>query len=159
MKSLFYQNIQNDRYRGYISEYQLLKEIRAHNVLLERVQLYHEFVTNLVYYIYNTYLGADYISTSEDIEGHFNWAYTKVIDEFKEEGIDFSNNSYIKDYFIVYFTTMLYNNAKPLEIETILKSWNQVFTLRPEKDKMEFELLLELYERFDTTFNHKKLQK
>lgn len=160
MKSLFYQNIQNNKYRGYISEYQLLKEIKAHNVLLERVQLYHEFVTNLVYYIYNTYLGADYISTTKDIEGHFDWAYNKVMREFKQEGIDFSTNSNLKEYFMDYFDTMLYSNSNAIDdLDGILKSWNEVFTLRPEKEKAEFELLLELYEKFDITFNHKKVLK
>jgi len=159
MKSLFYQNIQNNKYRGYISEYQLLKEIKAHNVLLERVQLYHEFIVNLTTYLYSTYLGSDYITSQTDIEGHFNWAFNKVVSEFQEEGIDFSKNTYIKEYFEAYFKVELYTRNSPEELDRILKDWNQIFTLRPEKAQKEFEMLLELYERFDTTFGNKKISK
>jgi hypothetical protein len=156
MKSLFYQNIQNNKYRGYISEYQLLKEIKAHNVLLERVQLYHEFVTNLCFYLYETYLGSEYMTSPKDIEGHFNWGFNKVVNEFKEEGIDFSSNNYVKDYFKEYFTYNLYGNSTKT-VDAVLEMWTHVFTLRPEKSKNEFEVLLDIYERFDTTFGNKKI--
>ncbi len=154
MKSLFHQNIQDNKYRGYISEYQMLKEIKAHNVLLERVQLYHDFIYNLTTYLYNTYLGREYLSKSKDIEGHFNWGYNKVIAEFKEEGIDFSYNTYLKEYFITYFNTELYNK-EPDELSKLLEFWEEVFTFRSDKNTNEFQLLLTVYERFDVTFNNK----
>jgi hypothetical protein len=142
MKSLFYQNIQDNK---------LLKEIKAHNVLLERVQLYHEFIVNLTYYLYDTYLGAESIVTSQDMEGHFNWGYNKVIKEFKEEGIDFSTNADVKEFFAKYFVANLYNGS-PANVDSVLTQWKEIFTLRPEKSETEFQLLLEIYERFDTTF-------
>jgi len=153
MKNLLYENIHN---KGYISEYQLLKEIKANNVILERLYLYEDFTINLIYYIQTSYLGKEYIYKTEDIEGHFNWAFNKVLNEFNEENISFENNNELKTYFFNYFVKELYFSDKEVSLRSMLKYWNKFFQLSKNKNANDFKNLLVLYQIFDESFNFKK---
>lgn len=155
MKSMFYENIHNGKYKGYISEYQLLKEIKANNVILERLHLYEDFIVNLVQYIQSTYLGDEYINKPEDIEGHFNWGFDKVVSEFEEEDINFRDNQELKSYFFDYFLKEFYHSGKEISTKTMIKHWNKLFMLSTNKDTIEFKTLLTLYQIFDNSFNKK----
>jgi hypothetical protein len=149
MKSILYETIHS---KGYISEYQLLKEIKANNVILERLHLYEDFIVNLIHYIQTTYLGKEYIYKKEDINGHFNWAFNKVVEEFEEEGISFRANNELKTYLFDYFSKELYFNDKELSIKLMLKHWNKLFKLSADKDVVEFKTLLSVYQIFDNSF-------
>jgi hypothetical protein len=149
MKSILYETIHS---KGYISEYQLLKEIKANNVILERLHLYEDFIVNLIYYIQTTYLGKEYIHKKEDIDGHFNWAFNKVVEEFEEERISFRENNELKTYLFDYFSKELYFNDKELSTKSMLKHWNKLFKLSADKDVVEFKTLLSVYQIFDNSF-------
>ena len=70
---------------GSIKELEMMKKFKSYNIIRERVEIYKDFTINLLYYIYDTYLGKDYIKTEKDMRGHFTWCYGKVLDEFYDE--------------------------------------------------------------------------
>src|SRR3972149_1252074 len=91
------------------NELELMKELKAHNIMKERLELYRDFVINLICYAHTTYFGREYLKREEDIKGHFDWAFDKVLSEFKLEGIKFHNTEELREYFFEYFLAQFYN--------------------------------------------------
>jgi hypothetical protein len=138
-----------------LKELQLVRRFKAHNVIKERVELYRDFITNLLYYIDDTYLGTEYIKNDYDIEGHFNWAYNKVLIEFLDQDIDFTTNENLREYLFRYFKNEYYDSQKKFSFHK--RFWDEVFEVnKKDKKKSVFELLLEVYEIFDESLGNKK---
>lgn len=135
-----------------LSELEMMKKLKNNNILPERVELYRDFVINLINNIFDTYLGNEYISSDEDIEGHYKWCFYKVVSEFEEEEISFRDNKELYEYFLLYFYNQFYKLEKIPDISNYIKFWDQIFDLKSgikAKNKRTFEVLVELYEIFD----------
>lgn len=135
-----------------VKELELVRKFKSHGVVKERVELYKDFTINLIHYIYDSYLGREYINKEEDIIGHFNWAYSKVLNEFEDEGIDFYGNNVLYEYFYGYFYERFYHADRIPTFSQQEKFWNNIFEMDKNKDRKVFEVLLELYEIFDKSF-------
>ena len=79
-----------------------MSSTKKYIILKDRVELYKDFSLNLLYYIYNYYIDKESLSEDADIYNHYSWCFKKVCDEFLEEGIDFSKNKELKEYFYAY---------------------------------------------------------
>ncbi|MFW5847587.1 MAG: hypothetical protein ACOCVF_01530 [bacterium] len=143
-----------------LKEYELMKKMKSHNIIRERVELYKDFTINLINYIYDTYLGNEYINKEDDIRGHFDWCYNKVLDEFLEEEINFHENNDLYYYFYQYFYTQFYEIDKEKPLENYIEFWENIFNIQKKnKNKRVFDILLELYEIFDISINYKIKEK
>jgi hypothetical protein len=138
-----------------MKEYEMNKRFKTYNVIKERVELYKDFTLNLLYYIYDTYLGKDYVKTELDIRGHFTWCYRKVLIDFEQEGLFFYENEELYDYFYGYYLDQFYLHDKIQPISHYEKFWENIFEINKTKKRNIFEVLLELYEIFDKTINKK----
>ena len=56
--------------------------VKAHNINTEKIELFFDFADSLYNLIKNTYLGTDVINKEEDVKGHFDWCWTKTINNF-----------------------------------------------------------------------------
>lgn len=135
-----------------VKELELVRKFKSHGVIRERVELYKDFSINLINYIYDSYLGSDYIKTEHDIRGHFTWAYIKVLDEFYEEGIDFYDNEELYTYFYNFYRDQFYQSDEKKTLSNFEKFWNEIFEVKKNKPRSVFEVLLEIYEIFDLSF-------
>lgn len=142
--------------REFLSDYQIMKQLKLNNVIKERVELYRDFVINLIHYIHSTYLGKEFIKTQEDVKGHYNWAFNKVLSDFEKEGIVFGEVTELKAYFYEYFYTRVYNIDHPVpSLKTFLDFWENIFVLKTNKEKNTMNALIEIYKQFDNAFNNK----
>jgi len=132
-----------------VYELEIVRKFKSHNVIKERVELYKDFTVNLLHYIYDSYLGSEFIRTEHDKRGHFTWAYGKVLDEFEDEGIDFYGNDDLFEYFYVYFKDQFYDMKKIENFNYYYKFWLDIFDLSKNKQRKKFEVLLQIYEIFD----------
>ena len=146
MKSLI-QNQKSDD--DILNDYEIVREFKRHNILKERIEIYRDFTINLLYYIFDTYLGKEYIHKDSDVIGHFNWCYTKVLDEFIEEEIDFYNNKNIYDYFFNFYYDQLYSADNPKPLNYFILLWDEIFNYKKDKKKKHFDVLLEIYNVFN----------
>lgn len=136
-----------------LNEYEIVKRFKTNSIMRERIEIYHDFTINLLCYIHDTYFGREYIKTDEDIIGHFNWCYNKVVEEFEDEEIFFRNNDELYKYFFAYYYDQFYCNKNgPDSISTYLTFWNTVFDYGNNKKKKTFDLLIEIYKVFDQSF-------
>lgn len=139
-----------------IKEYEILKKFKSHNILKERVDLYRDFSINLLYKIYNTYLGFEYINTKKKAIGHYNWCFGKLLEEFDEQEIDFYCNDELYDYFLEYYLDQFYSLSEQPPINHHKNIWIEIFNhKKTNKSKNEFEVLIELYLIFDVSLDEK----
>lgn len=133
-----------------------MRSFKSNNVIKERVELYKDFTLNLLYHIYNTYLGNQFISSDEDILGHFKWAFDKVLDEFLEEEIIFFESKNLFNYFYAYYYSQFYKMDKIHQLSYYVNFWKDIFYVKNQKtNKKKFQVLLEMYELFDQCLNKK----
>ena len=145
-----------------IKDYEILKKFKSYNILKERIDLYQEFTINLLYKIYDTYLGIEYINTKKDAIGHYNWCYGKILGEFDEQEINFYGNDELYNYFLNYYIDQFYKKEQQITIVQHRKNWSDIFNhKKSNKNKNEFNVLIELYKIFDNSLmliDHSKLQ-
>lgn len=159
MKNFFVNIPSNDK--EVLNEFEIVKKFKSHNVIKERIDIYRDFAINLLYYLYETYLGKEYIHTETDTKGHFNWCFNKVLEEFEEEEISFYGNDEIYEYFYGYYLAQFYTIPNMLPISHHQKLWEDIFDYsKPNKSKKNFEILLEIYNMFEKSIveKHKDIQ-
>ena len=149
------EEIRNDK--EFFNEYQMMKQLKTNNVIKERVELYSDFVVNLIHYLHSTYLGREYIKTEEDVKGHFNWAFNKVLSEYETEGIFFSDTKELRTYFYNYFYVRFYEVETIPSIRTTIGFWDDIFSIKPNKEKSLLNALIEIYKLFDASMNKKNI--
>jgi hypothetical protein len=150
----YIENIYND---GKLNELEMQKKFKSHNIIKERVELYKDFTINLLQYIYDTYFGKEYIKTKKDIEGHFNWCFGKVLEEFYDEEISFYENDELYDYFYGYYLDQFYSK-EPEPLSYYEKFWESIFEIKKIMKNNVFEVLVEIYEIFDKSITNKEIK-
>lgn len=83
--------------------------------------------------------------SKEDNILHFEWCWTKVVNDFKNESIVFREDGQHKDYFKSFFIDTFYNNSeKNLKI-AIPEFLDDVFNLDKPFTKSDLDILTEVY--------------
>ncbi len=143
--------------KDYLNEYQMVKQLKTNNIIKERVELYRDFVINLIHYIHSTYFGKEYIKTEEDIKGHYNWAFNKVISDFENEEIFFGDTNELRQYFFDYFIVRFYSVEKIPSQKTFIGFWDEIFNLDNIKEKAIFSSMVDIYKLFDNSLKNKNI--
>jgi len=131
---------------------------KKHIIIKDRVELYGDFVQNLINYIYDYYLDNETLNSDEDIYNHYSWCFGKVCDEFKKEEIDFTKNKQLKDYFYKYFYNQFYivDDNQNIQINYFEKFWKDIFEIEKQNNKNYLNILIEIYEIFDKSIELKE---
>jgi hypothetical protein len=153
MKTLLYaQKGDND----ILKEYEIVKEFKTHNILKERIEIYRDFTINLLYYIFDSYLGKEYINKEKDVVGHFNWCFTKVLEEFYDEDLDFFDNENIYEYFYNFYADQFYFTDAPKTLNYLINFWDDIYNCKKDKKKKYFDVLIEMYNTFNSSIEKKE---
>lgn len=133
------------------------RETRKQVIIFDRVEYYRDFIINLIHYVFNYYID-DGSFDNEDIEKFYDWCFNKVCDEFKEEGVDFSKNLKIKEYFKEYFYRNYFfvGDEHKQDYGFYLEFWNNVFDMNKVQDNKVFSAFVDIYSHFDDTINERK---
>jgi hypothetical protein len=130
-------------------------------IIKDRVEIYKDFTINLLYTIQKYYIDRESLSEDEDIRNHFIWCFNRVCEEFKKEELDFSNNEDLREYFYLFY----YNQFYTLDEETLGHDgsqeyfesfWNEIFSIKNQKNQNIINVLIELYGVFDKSINNEK---
>jgi hypothetical protein len=126
----------------------------ANNVKFERVQLFSDFIQSLIVKVLDTYMGDDLTKPEQRVE-HFRWCWNKNIEDFKEEGIEFTETGEIYDYFSEFMFDIFYSTKDKSDIEAnrreMNKIWKYIFNYSTNKTRSDVELFLEVYKMFEKT--------
>tara|TARA_R110000868_G_scaffold30911_2_gene113766 strand:- start:32 stop:490 length:459 start_codon:yes stop_codon:yes gene_type:complete len=121
-----------------------------HNMTYEKIELCGDFFKSLNQIIMDTYLGDSTSETkislsNEDNLSHFEWCWTKVIENFKKENIIIKSDGDHKDYFQSFFMDTFYNQTESNLKQSIPKFLNEIFEIGITYSKSDLDLLTELY--------------
>ena len=96
---------------------------KACNINAEKSELFFDFTNSLCDLIFTTFLGKDVITTDDDKQGHFNWCWDKILDNFKKENILFKHRGKHYDYFWNFYYESFYISK---DTDTCLKRVREV---------------------------------
>jgi hypothetical protein len=126
-------------------------------IVKDRVEIYMDFTINLLNYIIDYYLDRQTLGNDVDIRNHFNWCFNKVCDEFKEEGLNFSKNEKLREYFYQFFYNQFYKREnQDITLGYYEKFWRNIFEIDKQKNKNVINTMIEIYNIFDTSVNQEK---
>ena len=142
-----------DYIMGTLSYQQMKILYSANDIKYDKVSLYYDFITSLNKLVDKTYLGDNYISTNEEIKGHFDWCFEKIIENFKKENINFKNNDELKSYFFFYYDQLYYKDVER-SLKKIDDLPNYSFDYFRLKSMSDIDILIELYRVFEKSFGY-----
>jgi hypothetical protein len=128
------------------------------NIIKDRIGIYEDFTFNLLYYIKQYYLDKETLKLDVDIKNHYNWCFNKVCDEFKEEGLDFSTNEKLREYFYGYYYHQIYKIEEIQPLTYYENFWEKIFEVdeKRAKNKNILKVLIEVYQIFDMSITKEK---
>ena len=136
------------------------KEIRniyiAEDIIIEKCDLYFDFIKTLCGYVHDTYLGSDHLKTDEDVKGHIKWCFNKTRREFFDYGFHFTFDETLYDYFkelliVCFYSPEQEDKFKSLKSE--IEYWKDVLDFSGLKTESSMEDLVYLYHLFDDSLN------
>lgn len=122
---------------------------RSYNIIPERLELYLDFIESLISLVFDTYPGRD-VCNLEDEKNHFNWAWNKVISNFKKENINFDvNDAVLKSYLEAYLGDNFYKNDSEVEKEIYVLFWKQLLSYSQIKTRSDIDSMVDIYKMFE----------
>jgi len=126
----------------------------VNNIILEKKELFSDFVHSLIDLIKSTYLG-DQVDTQktettiqlkqEDKQKHFDWCWSKTIDAFSKENINFELNGDHKDYFSNLLMDLFYNTENKIISDNIEPFFVNLFDDKVGYSQSDLEMITEIY--------------
>ena len=122
----------------------------ANDIKYEKCELYGDFILSLIHLIFDTYLG-DEITSQTEQKNHFKWCWNKNVENFKLEGIHVDSPRLYK-YFFEFMFQVFYTVPKAESEkanENILKLWKYILDYNNNKSKSDIDTLIEVYKLFE----------
>jgi hypothetical protein len=125
----------------------------SNNIIIEKCELYGDFVQSLLLTVFDTYLG-DEVTCSEQQVNHFKWCWDKTILNFKKEGLNLENVgvfTYFLDFLIEVFYKLEDKTESELKGSNIIKLWDIIFDYTKIKTNSDIDAMIEIYNLLDNS--------
>jgi len=131
---------------------------KKYSIVKDRVEIYRDFALNLLYYIHHYYIDRETLSEDQDIYNHFKWCFNKVCAEFLEEGLDFTHNKELKQYYYAYYYHQFYRatSNQDTSLQYFEKFWKNIFEIDKQRNRNLINILIEIYNIYDKSINLEK---
>ena len=122
------------------------------DIKYEKCEMFNDFIQSLLMLIFDTYMGDDITSPSEQ-KNHFKWCWNKNVENFKKEGIiigDYKSYSYFLEFMCdVYYPITKKENVQ--SSRNLLKLWAFIFDYSNLKSKSDIDTLIEVYKMLNNS--------
>ena len=129
---------------------------KVNNIIPEKMELYYDFCYSLFSLMVSTYLGGTpetsetgVIMNDDDNLQHFRWCWSKNIENFKREDIDFNNEGEHFDYFYSLFSEVFYSQKREEIRNSINDFFDDLFNREKPFTQVDLDLLYNLYKSSD----------
>ena len=131
---------------------------KKYSIVKDRVEIYRDFALNLLYYIHHYYIDRETLSEDQDIYNHFKWCFNKVCAEFLEEGLDFTHNKELKQYYYAYYYHQFYRatSNQDTSLQYFEKFWKNIFEIDKQRNRNLINILIEIYNIYYKSINLEK---
>ena len=127
-------------------EYELW--FQSNNIIVERLQVFQDFIISLVFMINDTYLGdkpeskeTNIILSNDDNINHFNWCWEKIIKNSAKENVLIEVNGEHKDFIQDFIFEIFYTQKSNMVKDSVLKFFMDVFYLEGTTTKSDLDLI------------------
>ena len=125
----------------------------ANNITPELTELFRDFCFSFLNLLKDTYLGDDFNDNKETKVGmttnqkkeHFKWCWSKTIENFNKENIDFKFNESDSEFFESFFFEVFYNQPDQKVKDQINNFFKQIFDRGFNKTKSDIEMFTDIY--------------
>jgi hypothetical protein len=129
----------------------------AHNMIYEKIELYGDIFKSLNHVITDTYMGdssGDAIETKivlsqDDRKSHFDWCWSKMIENFKKENIIINPNGEHKDYLKTFYMDTFYNQTEKKVKDSVPNFLNDMFSMSKPFSKSDLDMITEIYKMME----------
>lgn len=129
---------------------------KVNNIIPEKMELYYDFCYSLFSLMVSTYLGGTpetsetgVIMNDDDNLQHFRWCWSKNIENFKREDIDFNNEGEHFDYFYSLFSEVFYSQKREEIRNSINDFFDDLFNREKPFTQVDLDLVYNLYKSLD----------
>ncbi len=137
------------------TENSIFNKYKSCAITKERCDLYKDFIVCFYSYVYDTYLGADYIKSGEDVRGHFDWCFNKVISLFEEENVYFHDTTELYNYFHEMLIEEFYLSDYKDDKEDRINDWKMIMSFGGKKLNCDLDILISVCESFNKALDGK----
>jgi hypothetical protein len=129
---------------------EVLVWFNINNMNFEKVELYGDFFKSLNSKVIDTYFQEDHYETKiiiseENKKEHFEWCWSKTLEDFAKENINFNTTGEHKNYFEKFFFETFYNQKEKTLKDAIPSFLDEVFSLEKPFSKSDLEIMTEIY--------------
>jgi len=137
-----------DYFKKIMTREEILNIFALNNIIIEKCELYNDFIESLYDLIFDTYLGDDLLK-EEDQKNHFKWCWDNTVLNFSKEGVNI-NNIHLYKYFKTFTMQVYYSVPKEfVNTQNIIKLWQYIFNYHNTKSKSDLDVLIEVYKMFE----------
>jgi hypothetical protein len=129
---------------------------KVNNIIPEKMELYYDFCYSLFSLMVSTYLGGTpetsetgVLMNDEDNLQHFKWCWSKNIENFNREEINFNNEGEHFDYFYSLFTEVFYTQKREEIRNSINNFFDDLFNREKPFTQVDLDLVYNLYKSLD----------
>lgn len=129
-----------------------------HNIHYEKIELISDIFISLYHTVNITYMGEDtsetkIVMSEEDIYGHFDWCWRKLVADFKKENISINSVGEHKEYVKEFFLNTYYFPPEKKIKDTLHSFLLETFDYEKEFTKSDLDILTEVYHLFNKNLN------
>jgi hypothetical protein len=123
------------------------------NMIYEKRELFADFTYSLDSLIKETYLGNEpedatetrVLLSQEEKNSHFEWCWTKTVENFAKENIRFNVKGDHKEYYQNFYEDLFYNPDNKTISENINKFFDELFDETKVYTKSDLDMLTDIY--------------
>jgi len=132
------------------------------NMIYEKRELFADFTYSLDSLVKETYLGNEpndatetrVLLTDKEKMLHFDWCWSKTVENFAKENIRFKVEGEHKEYLKTFFEDSFYNQEEYNIRDAIPKFIDELFNLEKPFAKSDLDILTEVYKVLNKNVNH-----
>jgi hypothetical protein len=129
---------------------------KVNNIIPEKMELYYDFCYSLFSLMVTTYLGGfaetsetGVLMNEEENLQHFKWCWSKNIENFKREEINFNDEGEHFNYFYTLFTEVFYTQKREDLRNSINDFFDDLFNREKPFTQVDLDLVYNLYKSLD----------
>jgi hypothetical protein len=129
---------------------------KVNNIIPEKMELYYDFCYSLFSLMVTTYLGGSaetsetgVLMNEEENLQHFKWCWSKNIENFKREDINFNDEGEHFNYFYTLFTEVFYTQKREDLRNSINDFFDDLFNREKPFTQVDLDLVYNLYKSLD----------
>ena len=133
----------------------------ANNIIPEFTELFRDFCVSFLNLLSETYLGdlktinseTKVLMSENQKKEHFNWCWTKTIQNFQKENINFIFEISDYKFFESFFYEIFYNQEEESIKDSLNTFFNHLFNDNFRKTKADIEVFTDLYKTLERSLN------